>query len=344
MKSNNNMTTINPAAGAIVMAIGIFLYGSIEAFPFLHDVLGKLLVVFLFIVGFFIYQSLFKQFMEKQEFLLLLNNPVNFFVMGTWVAGISVCCNVTMKYFPNLDPIIHCIALGNTILFFIFLFGAIQSLYRIWKNLNQHSPNGVLLLSTVATQSILIMWMELVALPDPLIHFVIIVGVIFYTVSLFFIGYRYFKRNDWTLIKDWTNTNCIIHGALSITGLAMVLAQLTSAPFIMFYWLTVLTILIGVEMIEIIRAYFRVRHIGWKNGLFTYHITQWSRNFTFGMFYAFTMVMHANPNYMQSLYGFQEAFLHIWSWVVLIFLAGEICLWVKAKYEKAIVIPKKQAM
>ena len=87
-------------------------------------------------------------------------------------------------------------------------------------------------------------------------------------------------------------------------------------------------LLIGVESLEMVRAATRVQKLGWKKGIFTYHISQWSRNFTFGMFYAFTMTMHDNPYYLNRFYPFHEEFLHVWAWIVCLFLLAEIGLWV----------------
>jgi hypothetical protein len=44
-----------------------------------------------------------------------------------------------------------------------------------------------------------------------------------------------------------------------------------------------------VELIEIARLAARVRAVGWREALFVYDVSQWARNFTFGMFTAFTL-------------------------------------------------------
>src|SRR5690625_4054213 len=126
---------------------------------------------------------------------------------------------------------------------------------------------------------------------------VIILGIIFYLVGMIFIGKRYIRQKGWTLVDDWANTNCIIHGALSITGLAIVSTNTFTAQFVNFFWILIFCLLCIVEVIEVIRAVKRVKLYGWNKGIFQYDISQWSRNFTFGMFFTFTLFMQRNPFY-----------------------------------------------
>ncbi|MGJ9458770.1 hypothetical protein [Oceanobacillus sp. CF4.6] len=328
-----NLKIINPASGAIVMALGIFLYGTIEAFPFLDQALGEVLTVGLTIIGIVIYTALIRQFFHKGFLFPFLNNPVNSFVMGAWIAGISVLCNVIAKYFPELDAVLQVIAMINTFLWLLFLVCCIYNFKQLWGKPTKHSIHGVVLLSTVSTQSIVIVWIEQFSfLSSGLVISVISLGLLFYLCGTLLIWIRYSNQKNWSLTEDWTNTNCIIHGALSITGLAIVLSKVMSPLFIMFFWLFVFILLIIIEAIEITRAIKRVKEFGWEKGIFTYNISQWSRNFTFGMFYAFTMTIHETPNYMNMMYGFHEFFLTLWAWIVFVMLIGEIILWAESQF------------
>lgn len=332
MYFNKNVKIINPASGAIIMACGIFLYSTIEAFPFLALTLGDLLACLLMGMGVFIYYRIIRQLFQEHFLTQLIKNPVNSFTMGTWVAGLSVLANVGIKYYPALTPVFQVIAVLNTIFYLFFLFVCVYNFKELFKRPSAHSTHGVVLLSTVATQSIVIMLGNMFPfLSDTIIRVLIGLGLLFYICGAAVIAIRYFSEKQWTLTEDWTNTNCILHGALSITGLALVLSKSLSATAIMFFWLFVFTMLIAVELIEVDRAIKRVRKYGWKEGLFTYNISQWSRNFTFGMFYAFSFTMHENPFYMNAMYGFHEIFLAMWAWIVLSALVVEICLWAKSK-------------
>jgi hypothetical protein len=75
----------------------------------------------------------------------------------------------------------------------------------------------------------------------------------------------------------------------------------------------------------------RVREYGWQRGVFTYNVSQWARNFTFGMFYTFTLHLWAVLDAAASpstawLVTLQEAVVAWGAWVVLFFLLIEIGL------------------
>ncbi|UOR10852.1 TDT family transporter [Halobacillus amylolyticus] len=333
MGSRGSLKTMNPASGAIIMAIGIFLFAPIDAFPFLHHVLGGVLAVGLALIGLNIYQGLTRQFFDRNFLIPFLKNPVNSFTMGTWIAGMSVICNVLVKYYPSITLVVQIIAGVNTVLWLLFLVSCGYNFKQLVARPTSHATHGVVLLSTVATQSIVIVWVNLFPFfPDVLINVVMGLGFIFYLCGFILIAVRYGKETEWTLADHWTNTNCIIHGALSISGLALVTANIGTPLFLMIFWLIVFGLLLVIETIEVTRAVKRVHRLGWRKGLFTYNISQWSRNFTFGMFYAFSMTMHNNPHYMNVLYNFHEKFLAIWAWIVLIVLIAEIVLWADSKW------------
>ena len=100
---------------------------------------------------------------------------------------------------------------------------------------------------------------------------------------------RYLGQRGWRLADDWENPNCILHGAMSITGLAAVMSG--ALPLLVCYgtWLYTAAMFALVEAVELARLAQRWRRYGWRRGLCVYHVSQWSRNFTFGMFYAFTL-------------------------------------------------------
>src|SRR3546814_12892621 len=76
---------------------------------------------------------------------------------------------------------------------------------------------------------------------------------------------------------------------MSITGLAAVMSG--AVPFAVCYatWLYAGIMFLLVEAVELARLVQRKRLYGWRRGLGPYHVSQWARNFTFGMFYAFTL-------------------------------------------------------
>src|SRR5690625_8044484 len=86
------------------------------------------------------------------------------------------------------------------------------------------------------------------------------------------------------------------------------------------FWLVVFLLVILIESTEVVRAISRIRLYGWNEGIFHYLITQWSRNFTFGMFYAFTIVFHIHMAYciLNRLYTFHVGELSIFAGVDLV--------------------------
>jgi hypothetical protein len=71
-------------------------------------------------------------------------------------------------------------------------------------------------------------------------------------------------------------------------------------------WAAALILFLVVEAIEILRAVQRVRTFGWKAGLFSYSVSQWSRNFTFGMFVAFSMYLPVKESFIAHHYSPQR--------------------------------------
>src|SRR5699024_5025958 len=323
---------IAPANAAIVMAMGIFLIGAIEAFPQLDSYFGKALSLLLCFVAFVIYGLLLIHYANRNALQALNGHSLLVFTIGTWIAGLSVLGNVLHKYYPSFILFIQFIAMINLILLLLFICIASYHFMQLWKNPDLPSVHGVVLLSTVSVQSVVILLYNVWKI-DPIIAILLILlGVIFYLIGILLIGKRY-ARKTWTLIDDWTNTNCIIHGAMSITGLAMVTTMAFHPNIILGVWWITFVLLVIVESLEIIRAMQRVRSYGWKKGIFTYEVTQWSRNFTFGMFFAFTRSMHqASSEYIShSILQFQQLFLSAWAWVVWILLIIQIGIFIKSK-------------
>ena len=80
------------------MALGIFLYAAIDAFTWINQTTGKLLVVILIVLAAIIYKSLFKQLLMKPFSFALIRNPVHsrcFFLFDwydiAWTAPASLC-------------------------------------------------------------------------------------------------------------------------------------------------------------------------------------------------------------------------------------------------------------
>ncbi len=331
MERIKSLKVINPAAGAIVMALGIFLYSTVEVIPLLEEFANIMVIPYL-LLSFIIFLAILFQLFQPGFITPFFHNPVNSFVMGSWVAGFSILCNVIHKFIPGTETLVFGMAILNSIVFVVFLSFYIHNFKKLVSTPAKYSIHGVVLLSTVSTQSIVILWIELVPSLSKLILIIgISLGLCFYLCGVTLIVKRYFFSKDWSLSEDWANTNCILHGALSISGLALVLSHWISPSGLNFYWIAVFILFVMIEIIEILRAVVRVKGLGWKKGVFIYQISQWSRNFTFGMFFAFTSTWAEDPVYGSIDLPFQHFVLSSLPWIILVLLIVEIYLWIDSK-------------
>ncbi len=317
-------------SGAIVMGIGIFINGAIVQFAFLNKELAPSLTLILFLLLLFIAGSYGMDVVKRELFQAHFANPVGSFAVGTWIAGTSVCGIALCQRQPGWKPFVQLLVIGNIGLWFYFVIHAVQNFYRFLTTESWRKVHGVLLLSTVSTQSLVIVWKAAFGtsvfyrLAAP---WIILLGVLFYIISFSLIARRYASEGrSIDLDKSWFNTNCIIHGAMSITGLASAVSGVVPADLILLVWLWVLFWFIIVEIIETARAIKRTRLYGFVDGLLVYDPTQWSRNFTFGMLYAFTLNFDisqstAANSFLRPLHG---AMIRNFAWVVLVLLLLEI--------------------
>ena len=317
-------------SGAIVMGIGIFINGALVHFSLISKEFAGPLTLILFLLLLFIAGSYIMDMMKGRIFKMHFANPLGSFAVGTWIAGTSVCGIALCQRLPEWKLLVQILVIGNISLWFYFVYRAAGNFFQFFTSESWQKVHGVLLLSTVSTQSLVIVWKA--AFGSSVFYrlaapWMILLGVFFYLISFYLIVRRYVsevKRID--LDKGWFNTNCIIHGAMSITGLASAVCGVVSANLILLIWLWVISWFVIVEIIEIVRAVKRIRLYGFADALLVYDPTQWSRNFTFGMMYAFTLNFDlaksvAADSFLQSLH---DEILHYFAWVVLVLLLAEI--------------------
>ncbi|GGA33533.1 hypothetical protein [Psychrobacillus lasiicapitis] len=318
--------TIDASAGSIIMAFGIFLLGAVYQFPFLNSHLALALSGLLVLVWLFMLFAFFLSLSKRDYRNSLVNLPIKSFGVGTWIAASSVIDDLIIQRAPALLSIVQVLACANLVLWIAFIALCIRQWKTIIANKETKNTHGVILLSTVSTQSIvglLVTTFGPAFHPSLMIAFIML-GILFYVFSITLIGSRF--ASQWRDIHEWKNTDCIIHGAISITGLALVQSGSFSLVTILFVWYIVLFLFGIVETAEIIRGIARIQKYGWQKGIFTYHITQWARNFTFGMFYFFTFnLVHTFSSSSKPL-SFQNHFLHFLGWIVLILLIVELSL------------------
>lgn len=219
--------------------------------------------------------------------------PIGGFAIGCWVAGTTVVLQLLLEGVPEWRDLGLALGVFAFVLWLWFLKIIASKLRAVIRLASRGLVPGVILLSTVSTQSLVIAALDL--FPHwrwrSFIEGMIAFGVVMYLVGAALVMWSHLRARGWTLADDWDNTNCILHGAVSITGLAIVDWGMAPPLVAISLWLYVFAVFVAVEAIEIARLAARVRAYGWRRGAFCYRITQWSRNFTFGMFYGFTLAL-----------------------------------------------------
>ena len=245
-------------SGAIVMGIGIFINGAIVHFSLINKEFARPLTLILFILFLFIVGSYIKDMVKGRFFKMHFANPLGSFAVGTWIAGTSVCTIALSQRLPEWKPVAQILVIGNIGLWLYFVYRAAGNFFQFFTSDSWQKVHGVLLLSTVSTQSLVIAWKA--AFGTSFIYrmiapWMILLGVFFYLVSFYLIVRRYvFEGKRINLDEGWFNTNCIIHGAMSITGLASAVSGVVSADLILLIWLWVILWFVIVEIVEIVRA------------------------------------------------------------------------------------------
>lgn len=312
-------------SGSIVMAGGIFVIGALGQLH-LPEIVGRLMILELLVIWCYLAFS-YARSGVRGGLTESIRQPMGALGIGTWVAGSAVLGRALLQVLPEWRPVgiaLWMIAVALWLWYLRLLPAAIRAAAG---PPDKYRANGALLLPTVATQSLVVAGSALLpgGMPSPVSAALILLGYLFYAAGLALISHRYLARSDWTLADGWENTNCIIHGAMSITGLAIVASEALPPSWAVLTWAWVVATFFLVEAVELARAVVRVRAYGWRVGGFAYKPTQWSRNFTYGMFYAFTLQLHGSAAAPDSwATGLQEAILGYGQYAVLALLLAEI--------------------
>jgi hypothetical protein len=319
-------------AGAIVMAIGIFGLASVQRIPAIPTSVLQPFAIGLLVIWGFIAASYIASWLQGRM-PAHTASPTDSFAVGTWVAGTAVMARMLMLGVPSWRVLAVWLLALAFVLWLWYLGLVFRGFRAIMASTDRLRATGRILLSTVSTQSLALLawnlWPNAEILRAP-VAALIVFGFLLYGLGLALIFQRYQRDPRWTLSQDWDNTNCILHGAMSITGLAIAYTGALPRSVGIATWLYVLAALVVVELIEVARMFERVRGHGLREGLLTYHASQWSRNFTFGMFYAFTAAaastLKAQPA-LAPLRSIVDAVIESGSYIVLFFLLAQLALW-----------------
>lgn len=306
---------------AIVMSAGVFVSDFFHIMPFKNDSVIhfiQLLVICIFMLWLFFIYSYTKAIFTGTFYLQHVSGILNSFGMGTWIAGASVCSMGIIMYLPKWMGIAYIIVTVNSLVWIMLVGLYIRNSIKLFKD-RHLLLNGIVLLSTVSTMSVAIDYSLVLNIHTfwLILFLLIMIGALFY-IGFISLIIRSLLIEKWTIVNDFRNTNCIFHGALSITGLAGIMTGVFSHLVSWGLWFIVVFIFVVVESMEVLRAVMRLKHFGYKKALGTYHVSQWARNFTFSMLLAFTFKLP-----MESITGIGQVLLKDFStllFVVVLFL------------------------
>jgi hypothetical protein len=318
------------ATGAIVMAVGVFGAAALQRIPNAGADLTKPIAAAV-AAAWLAIASLILLSAAKDGISVRTDPVVESFAIGTWVAGSAMMGRMAMLAAPTALWLAKAAFIVSVGIWLWFIPRALRNLAFLLAA-PELRPNGIVLLSTVATQAVALVALRLYpAAPEIRWSAMVLLGMgaACYLIGLFLIVRRYVADMRWRLATDWDNNNCILHGGLSITGLTAVTSGLLDVWGVTLLWICTSIVFILVESIEVARAVERLRTLGWHDGIVVYDISQWARNFTFGMFYAFTVAFaerFAMGQRHPLLNGLREQVLSFGQYLVLLFLIAELVL------------------
>jgi hypothetical protein len=321
---------IQTSTMAIVMALGIMTQGVLLNFfgnQLFYGTVEELLSVIILALWCSFSSSFLLSYVNKKFRTVHYSHPINRFGIGTWIAGTSITGILIYKQFIEWSFISQILLWINIFLWMIYIGGSVRAFYELRQNRLSKDVHGILLLTTVSTQSIVLLISTIDRnVPAVLDFFLIILGICFYLIGALFIIKRYVASSAWTIKTDWNNTNCILHGALSITGLACVVSHILNKNGVVLIWSLAVIVFLIIESIEVYRLVQRLKDYGVKTGIMIYDVSQWSRIFTFGMFY--TITFKSTPNQL-LLEWTRKLIITIGIWVIAILGIFELFLCVK---------------
>ena len=163
-------------SGAIVMAGGIFVIGALERLG-LPEIVGRLVVLELLVVWGFLALS-YARLGSRGELSESVRQPMMAFGIGTWVAGSAVLSRAILEVLPEWR-LVGLALWVVAVLVWLWYLRLLPAAFRAAANPSEgYRANGAILLSTVATQSLVVAGSALVpgGIPRPAAAALVILG------------------------------------------------------------------------------------------------------------------------------------------------------------------------
>ncbi|PIC72905.1 hypothetical protein CSV76_12960 [Sporosarcina sp. P17b] len=314
---------ISTVAGAPLMSMGIALKSvGFVYFPHVNSTVFYVLIAGAFWI---LIHYVFDVF-QKDFYLLHVQDPISSFSIGTWIASVSIILILLSD--QNISSSMNILFYINLTFWFIYIGLVIRNYSLIFTNLKKYIDqiHGGLLLTCVSTQSIVISGYHVFTGENWTVPAttLLIIGSLFYILNFLLIVFRYVNASTNDLTVNWINTNCILHGAISITGVALTFSHPSAFSLLYIVWILSFVFFLVIELIEILWAFQRIRKLGWHHGIFVYSPTQWARVFTFGMFLFFTeRIPTGQHEWIDVLAQLLQLFLPV---VIVLLIIAEVAL------------------
>jgi len=325
------------AAFGMVMAIGIFTDFSLPQLPFYSPLLARLVTLELLVIGLFLTSSYISSALNH-HFRMHVAHPLRRFAIGTWVAGTALLSVLVTHTLPEMHLLDTTLAIVAIVVYLPYVALFVHGYYKLLRHPLKQNANGVILLATVSTQSIVIALHSVFADSFPINVAIGLVAfdMIFLCSGLVLVALHYYTIRSWLLAIEWKNANCIVHGAVSITGLTLVLTSNFGPEVLLDVWEIALVLFVIIETLEFVRLCEREYSQGLRKGLLVYDVTQWTRNFTYGMFYALSLALYrhlamASTSASNFWYSSLRVIVEWGQYVVLAFLLIEVAIFLRAR-------------
>lgn len=327
------------AAGSILMVGGIFIQGAWSELTGLsvYSYATSIFVIILIAIWIYLLLGYITSIRKDEFYAIHLADPVGRFAIGTWIAGTSILLITIYTSFPSswVYETVLIVAVMTIGLWIFFMYWVGKSMIDIARMQGGRHVHGIILLATVATQSIAMLLYDIFGHSEAMLiicRLLIGWGLILYVGLASLMIYRYI-RYAWNTADQSQSNNVMMYGALAITGVAVIETSSWTLDAVSILWWITLGILLVAECIEMIRAVMRIKRHGWKTAVGTYDVTQWSRIFTLGIFNLFTwrlIMINQSALVQQPVSPLQSGIVMITAWITVLLLIWQCVLSIEA--------------
>ena len=297
-----------PASGNIIMAIGLLTLYGLPSYH-VNNFVERVFALELFVLCGYFFMTYLHGYINDIWILQRLPDRI---AMGTWVSAAAIVALVIDYYLPLLHGFIIFLGLFSVIMWLFYLGYLAKEVIFPTVHRQYEKTMSIYFLSVISTQAVVLLIDGVFGgdVPAHAYQLIILFGLFMYMI-IFMFGMKHLLQemiNRESVV--WHNNNCFYYGAIAITGLTMINTQVMPADLIVMSWWWSLMCLLIVESVEIIRGVIRIYSKGVCDGIFVYDTTQWARNFSIGVFYAFTYQVYSNAYEQNSITSFVKIYGH----------------------------------